>query len=537
MNALYFVVFLGVLIFVHELGHFLLARAVGVRVLRFSIGFGPRILGFKRGETEYWLSAIPLGGYVKFLGDDPENPPAESERRQGFLTTDLKRKVPIVLAGPLFNLVFPLLVYFPMSVSRDELPPSVLGSVARGGPAWEAGLRPGDRIVEIGGRRVDYFWELQDVVSGSPGVPVELTFERDGGRQAIRVTPTSVENPTLREMGISSMAGQIEVSMEGARPVIHVRPGSPAALAGIPDWSAVLAVDGREVRSYDDFAALLKAAATTGLRLRVAPTTAFSEDLAAPSEHVLGPLEPGADAGIEDAEMLVSDLVPDSPAATAGMKVGDRILALDGREVGSWLFLTQFLERAPDAEHTLRLRRESGEVEIKLSLLNPKWTPGATVPKYAFGVQNRRAVVQPESIPNRSRLRYGLNQAVLKTKRAFTVTAAGLWGLATLRVSHREMGGIIMIYQIASTAGRRGLSEFFDSMAWLSVSLGLLNLLPIPVLDGGHLVLFGLEAIRRKPVGRRGRQLAAYIGIAFLLGLMVLVFVNDIQRTWGGLGS
>jgi len=193
--------------------------------------------------------------------------------------------------------------------------------------------------------------------------------------------------------------------------------------------------------------------------------------------------------------------------------------------------MIQDLEKAPDAERTFAVVRAGGErADLRLSLRNPDWTPGAAVPKYAFGAANRRAVVDPDLVPNEDRLAYALVKTIDQTERVFVVTVAAIGGLFTGRVSVREMGGPIMIYQIASTTGKRGWGDFFNAMAWLSMSIGILNLLPVPVLDGGNLVMFGIEAVRRRPVGRRGWQVARFFGVAFLMLLMVLVFTNDFGR-------
>jgi regulator of sigma E protease len=186
----------------------------------------------------------------------------------------------------------------------------------------------------------------------------------------------------------------------------------------------------------------------------------------------------------------------------------------------------------------LTVDRAGTKLDATVSLLNPNWAPGAAIPKYEpLGARNRHAAVYPEPIPNEDRVRYALNRSWSRTKEIFIVTVAGIAGLVTGRVSVKEMGGPIMIYDIANKAGERGWTDFFGALAWLSMSLGVLNLLPIPVLDGGHLVLFGIESIRRKPLGRKGRQIASYFGLAFLLLLMVVVFANDFERKFGALSQ
>jgi len=537
MDLLYFLLFLGTLIFFHEFGHYLVARLVGVTVVRFSIGFGPRVLGFKRGDTEYCISAVPLGGYVKFLADDPDEVPPQ-DRAKGFLTTALWRKVLIVIAGPVFNLVLPLLIFLPLYSSESTLVPAVLGNMDRTGPAYQAGLRPGDRVVAIDGEPVRYWWELLRRVSSSPERTLRFEVVRGDRSLALDVTPKAVELATLREIGLVETVGRIEVVPERFRPVLAVTPESPAWKAGLRDGDAVLRCDGREPYTFEEVIEALEAARTRPVPIVVAAASLDEDSFLYPRGVVLGPAGRGEPLGVESAETVVAQVDPESPAARAGIRAGDRILSLDGQPIEDWAFFRYALARDPAAVHSVRLARGGEVLDVSLSLANPDWTPGSALPKFEpLGARNRQVLVEPEEIPNDSRIRYGLYQAFSRTHEVFFVTVAGIYGLLTGRVSVKELGGPIMIYDIAARAGRQGWSSFFAALAWLSMSLGVLNLLPIPVLDGGHLVLFGIEAIRRRPVGRKGRQIANYIGLAFLVLLMLLVFANDIERKWGALSN
>ncbi len=535
---LYFLLFLGGLIFFHELGHFLVARLVGVTVLRFSIGFGPKIVGFKRGVTEYWISALPLGGYVKFLGDDPEVPPEPGEEKRGFLTTDVWRKVLIVVAGPAFNLVLPFLIFFPMFAGQATLPPAVLGSTSVAGSAWEAGLRPGDRVVRIGERPIAYWWELLDEVSASPGVPLAFEVERDGKPMDFNVVPRAVELVGLKEIGLERTVGRIDVTLDRTLPVVLPAPGGAAEAAGIEPFDAVVSIDGRDAITFEDVTRAIASAQQRAVTLLLARTDPDSMQPGERRQVVLGPLDAGVDAGLSDGGMVVQSVVPDSPAARAGIQPGDRIASLDGQPAPDWSFFVESLARDPAASRRVEVERGGEAIALDVSLVNPQWQPGAAVPKYQrLGAATRRAVVTPDPVVNNDRLRFALHQTWRESVDITVKTVASIGALVTGRVSVKEMGGPIMIYDIASSAGERGWTPFFEALAWLSVSLGVLNLLPIPVLDGGHLVVFGIEAIRRKPLGSRGRAILNYIGLAFLLTLMVVVFANDIARKWGSLSQ
>jgi len=526
-----FLIFLGVLITFHELGHFLVARLLGVTVLRFSVGFGPKLLGFRRGVTEYWISAIPLGGYVKFLGDDPDHPPEGVDPKTTFLFTDLWRRVLIVLAGPFFNLVLPFLLLFPPNALQREVVPAVLGSLAVGEPAWEAGLRPGDRILEVEGRPVDAWWELVAEVSRSPERPLRFRVERAGQVLDLPVTPKSVQMGGLREIGWAPRVGRIEASPNRTPPVVAVAPESPAARAGIRDFDTVLAADEHPLWGMPDLERVLREARQRAVTLEVAPAQEDQPEPGPSRKVVLGPLGDEA-PGLSDASLVVTRVDPDSPARRAGLEAGDRIVAMDGRAASDWAFLVQGFAREPGIPHTLEVLRGAERQTLTLDLSNPEWKPGSANPRWLSpGIHVRRAVLEPPLVPNRSPFRYAWHQTVTRSHEILMVTAAGLFGLFTGKVSLKEMGGPLMIYDIAASA--HAVEDFLDRMAWLSMSLALLNVLPIPVLDGGHLLMFTLEAVRRRPVGPRGRQVANWLGLAFLLAMMVLVFLNDIERKWG----
>src|SRR5690606_14820591 len=224
------VILLGGLIFVHELGHFLVAKAFRVKVLTFSLGFGPRILGFRLGETDYRLSLLPLGGYVKMAGEDPNNPLPEEDRGRGFLEQPAWKRMLISLAGPAFNLIFPILAYFAVFSAQTEAIAPVVGQVVPGMPAAEAGLLPGDRIVEIEGERIYAFQDLRRHIDPNPGRSLRVVVERDGERLDMRITPTTVEESDPIE---TLKVGKIGIIPNPAAPVVGITgPGTAAYEAG-----------------------------------------------------------------------------------------------------------------------------------------------------------------------------------------------------------------------------------------------------------------------------------------------------------------
>jgi regulator of sigma E protease len=560
------VLFLGGLIFVHELGHFLVAKALGVKVLRFSIGFGPRVLGFRRGETEYWLSAFPLGGYVRMAGDVGEDPEktAPEDRGRGYLDQSPWRRLAISVAGPAMNLVFPAFVYLALAVAENgnPVPGPYIGTVAPGSPAAVAGLRPGDRILSVaepGGlaRPVGRFGDLRDLVSPHPETPLVFRVQRDGVElPPLTVTP-SLEldrNPieTLRR-------GVLGVSATYA-PAL-VAPVRPGAAGPLEPFDLVVAAGGTPVRHVGDLEKAIAAAGCGALDLEVvreAPVSLPGVTLASPRAVKLAavPTCAGEGAAFLPADPTLSTFVgavePGSPAARAGLRRGDAIASVNGKAVRSFrdinALAAEFLPHGASGE----ISRDGKPPEVRLGLSDGRDV--ALVPatekfldemtreerqRYVLGFfpDRRRAVdasaLVVEQVPLQ---RTGAEMVAFAWEQLSTVvrlTFKGILKLFTGQISFKAVGGPLMLFSIASEAAEEGLSSFLFQMALISVNLGLMNLLPIPVLDGGNIAQALLEAVTRRPMSARARVVAQGVGLALLLTLMLLVFKNDIVRFMG----
>ncbi len=348
MTLVYFIILLGVLIFVHELGHFIAAKLMGVRVVTFSLGFGPRIVGKKIGDTDYRLSAIPLGGYVRMMGDDPSQQPTEEERPYSFLSQKNWKKIVIVGAGPLFNLIFAIIVLWLVFLAGVPVIDPVLGELKKGYPAEAAGLQQGDRILSVNGVPVKEWESLAKTISGSGGRPLEFRVQRDDKEMTVLVTP-------IYEEGLS--------------------------------------------------------------------------DILTPQKKYMVGITPSGDYHV-----VKYGLVP-----AAGQSLG---------ETGRLIYLT-FLVIG---------KMFTGEVALN------------------------------------------------------------------------NLGGPILIAKVAGEAARLGIMPYLNFMALISVNLAILNLLPVPVLDGGHLLFFAIEGIIRRPISLKVKEIALQIGMGLLVLLMILAFYFDIER-------
>ena len=348
MTVVYFIILLGVLIFVHELGHFIAAKSMGVRVVTFSLGFGPRLVGKKIGNTDYRISALPLGGYVRMMGDDPSQEPTAEERPYSFLAQKSWKKIAIVGAGPFSNLIFAIAVLWVVFMAGVPVADPVLGELKKGYPAEAAGLQPGDRVLAINGAPVKEWESMAKIISGSGGRSLEFRVQRDGNDMTVRVTP-------IYEEGLS--------------------------------------------------------------------------DILTPQKKYMVGITPSGDYHVVKYGFL--------PAGGQGLEETGRLIYLTFLVIGKMF---------------------TGEVALN------------------------------------------------------------------------NLGGPILIAKVAGEAARLGIMPYLNFMALISINLAILNLLPVPVLDGGHLLFFTVEGIIRRPISLKVKEIALQIGMGLLVLLMILAFYFDIER-------
>ncbi|AKF05356.1 RIP metalloprotease RseP [Sandaracinus amylolyticus] len=542
MAIVYFVVLVGVLIFVHELGHFAWAKFFGVKVLKFSLGFGPRIAGIQRGDTEYVIAAFPLGGYVRMLGETPNDTVAPEDAGRSFAEQPLWKRFVIVLAGPAMNLAFPVLLYFVVAyVGPNEHIPATIGTVFPDRPAAEH-LLPGDRIVAIDGDEISTWIELNAIVTPSAGRPLVFTIERDGQQIERSITPTWSEEE--RPLDLRARVGRIGVSYSHPLAVIGITsPSQPAAAAGLRTFDRVVAAGGRPIERWIDLQAVLERNRGSMLpitylrpqRLTDALSGLADLDLYEPHVATLTP-EGGSGsgidrAGLESSDLYVARVVAGSAEHRAGLLPGDRLISIDGQPILLW---PQFLENVrahAGEERTLVWKRNDQEIARRIQLTCERTVEGGVI-SYRYGFEHFAPTTTDPLVPHPAPFGYALRESLSATWMMIELTGVSLVRLFQGRVSPTEVGGPLEIARQAQIAARGGSLSFLQLMAFISINLGLLNLLPIPVLDGGHLFFFAVEGISRRPVSRRLRELASLTGLAMLVIVMVLVFTNDVARQW-----
>jgi regulator of sigma E protease len=543
-DPIYFVVLLSVLIFVHELGHFLAAKALDVKVTRFSIGFGPRIFAITRGETEYQVAWIPLGGYVKMAGDLGDDSATEDQAR-GFLAQAPWKRALIVGAGPLASLGFPLILYFilflgfPQAIDVTTGYPmrtsSRVASLEPGMPAMLGGVRAGDLVTSVDGVQVKTFEDLRRAMETKGGKEVAVGLERDGHPLQLRILAAPSE-----EGDPDKSRGRLGVSPKPRAPLVGVPTGSVAERAGLRTFDRILTVDGQPVSDLVSLERRLDAEKNDVVRVEALRRTAAElpgvEAVVPERIHAEIPRQAGqglAVLGVELPDLYAGRLAPGSSVEVAGLQPGDRMTSVDGQPVASFTALHDklvSLRRTPFRLGWLHQGQERS-AEVEQRPLDPKDVAGAK--GLDLGLRT------PFDASANERLLFdvvhlGPGSALVASVRKLGDTVGNVAGnlalLVTGRVPFSMLGGPIMLYGIASQSAQLGLGVFLLTMALISVNLGLLNLLPIPVLDGFGLLSAFWEWVRRRPIPMRAREIANIFGLAVLVLLMLAVFKNDIAR-------
>ena len=445
-----FVIALGGLIFFHELGHYLVARACGVKVLRFSIGFGPALWSrrFGRDGTQWVLAAVPLGGYVKMV-DEREGPVAPEDLARAFNRQPVGKRMLIVVAGPLANLLLAIVLYAALytvgvrePVARIDPPPESI--------AAQAGLQPGDRVMAVDGREVlslpQLRWEVLAAALRRDAATLEV--ERAGERLTI----------SLPLAGVVVDHGSDDVMVQ----------------LGLKPWRP--------------------------------------------------PLEP-----------VVGSVAPGSPAERAGIVPGMRVRAIEGKPIADWRDLVEIVRANPGKTLRFTLEQEGRTLEREVFAESADDGQGGTIGRIGVAV---RPVPDEEFLVS---VRYPPLQALnLALRQTWEVSAMSLRLFGRMLIgeaSLKNLSGPLTIADYAGQTAKMGLEHYLRFVALVSISLGALNLLPVPILDGGHLLYYSLEAVRGRPLSERAMEIGQQIGLALLMTLMAIALFNDVSRIWSSVSG
>ncbi|MDB5800658.1 MAG: peptidase [Rhodocyclales bacterium] len=451
-TILAFVFALGILVLIHELGHYLVARWCGVKVQRFSLGFGRVVWSrrFGRDQTEWAISALPLGGYVSWI-DDQEGGVAPDEQHRTFQSQPLLSRAMIVVAGPAANFLLAIAAYWVLfMIGTTELAP-VIGTIKSPSAAESAGLIAGERISKIDGEPIQSWTDLRWAV-------VDAALD---GRSL-----------------------QIEATTASGAQILH-----DLSLKGVK-------IDDRQPD----------------------PMTQLGISIPVPR-----------------LPMIVGEVEPGSPGARAGIFPGDEILRVDGEPTAFFHEFAAAIARKPGQSVEIVLRRQGQELTLRAT---PELVKDSSPARGRVGIGPQRPA--EASRENLVEVRYGLlgamSHALNQTWAMTTFSLKAMWRMVTGELSLRNVSGPITIADYAGKSAQAGIEPYISFIALISLSLGVLNLLPVPILDGGHLLYYVIEFIRGKPLSERIMQLGQNAGFALLGGLMLLAFFNDINRQFPGPG-
>jgi len=537
-TLLSFALVISVVVFFHELGHLLVGKAVGVKAIRFSIGFGPRLFGFTAGETEYRVSLLPLGGYVKFAGDNPYEEVAPQDRGRGFLEQPPWKKGVIAFAGPAANFALAVALYFVVFAAPHQDLAAKVGYVKPQSPAAQAGLRSGDRIVRIDGEPVEGWSALQEKIRAHAGQPLTMEVERNGARETLRIVPAVHEETNPIE---TVKHGRIGISaVPRAAQVTVISPDSPAGRGGLHTFDKVVKLDGSPIASWEQLQQQIaaRADAVTLDLIRPLPVQAPGGTLWSdkPMTVTLPAPEKAGAYGLEASDLTLFAVQPGGAADEAGLRRGDRVLAVNGRPALSWGDEVDGAIKATGTQPVqITVRRDGKELIATVTphLRKDRDETGVLQDVPDLGAApDLNAFADAERIWVRYTLPDAARRAVGNTAGFVRAQTIGIVRIVTGHISSRAIGGPLMIADVARKAAENGWRELIVTMGAISVVLGLMNLIPVPVLDGFHVLTAFIEGIRRRPLSVRFREVANVVGIALLLTLMLYAFRNDAMRKW-----
>jgi regulator of sigma E protease len=444
-TLLAFLVVIAVLVVVHEYGHFLAARLSGVKVLKFSIGFGKPLLSRRMGRdnTEWVVSALPLGGYVKML-DEREGDVDASEAHRAFNRATVWRRVAIVAAGPMANFILAIMVFWALLIYGIPAIKPVIGEPGQGTPAALAGLRDGDEVARLDGNPVHTFADLRLGLMEAAAKRSKAALELANGEQ--------------RELDLSSLP---EDYLEGDGKVLGVEPYMP------------------------------------------------------PLSPVIGRVEPG------------------SVGERARLKPGDRILAVDGQPVVHWQDFSRLVRARGGVEIELRVETQSAQRNMRLTPATVT-EGGKLIGRVGVGPEIDPSLFEPMQTAERYPPLQAFTEAVGKTWDTAVLSLKMLGRMVLGQVSWRNLSGPVSIADYAGQSAKQGWLSFAGFLAVISIGLGVINLLPIPLLDGGHLMYYFVEIFRGRPVSEQIMELGARIGMAVIGALIFLALYNDVLRLLNG---
>lgn len=531
-----FIILLGILVFVHELGHFLIARACGVRVEVFSLGFGKKIFSFKKGYTTYCISIIPLGGYVKMFGEQSTDAEAiaPEDRKVSYTHKSVWQRIAIVVAGPLMNFFFAIFVFGFIAYTGEETRAARIAEVTPGSIAETAGLKSQDLVLAVNNEPVRSYEEFQNALNRVQNQSAQIQVQQEGEQP--RTITTQVDNSPNPNIfvGLKTIGTITGVMPYTKGTLVAVQPDSPAFKAGLRTGDEITKIADRKVQSWTDLARLTQNQ-TTEITVDRVSANEKKETLQLQLNLPVYKKAPElAEIGLESPELYLEQIVPDSPAAKAELLRHDKLISINGQPMLVWENVLNTI-KSYDGKEALefKIMREGTEMIKKITpQVTSQMTPqGKEDKRYTIGIMPMANISQPEIIKVTEPSIFAATAKGFD--RSYDISVMTVMSFVRLfqgEVSHKNVGGVLSIGKAAGDAYAMGLQQFLMTMGILSISLFILNLLPVPVLDGGHLVFYAIEIVKGSPLSGRKLEIAHQIGFALLMGLMVLALFNDFTK-------
>jgi regulator of sigma E protease len=547
---------ISMLIFIHELGHFLFAKAFGVGVKSFSIGFGRKVFGFVHNGTDYKVCILPFGGYVLMEGADPfldeEEMAEEKTSGTSLLVKPIWQRLLIVAAGPLFNLLLPVVLFTGLYMSGEPRPGPVVGEIQHQSMAEQAGFEVDDVIASFNGEPLTFWMELYPLLNDANAKePVRFSVRSGEHVRDIVLSP-----PAKKSFSWSTWS----IGMDDRRPSTRIGvddPASPGAQAGLEFGDRISAVNGVPVADFTELMAALAASPfkadlqvdrgkeTLSLKLSADGNYAGLDLSGVLEERAESFVDPLANPwGIYPSMVFIEKILEDSASEEAGLREGARIMGIDGVGIATWNGITGRISEKQVGEGSEASAKPVQVLTVHQGkAVTQQLTPRITKDTDGLGRYRYRAMIGIGGAGEwvngpMSRKYFGASESVSMafrdTKMLVVLTVSQIGKLLSGQASpSKSLGGPVQIFRDAGAAAKQGAHTWWRLMAVLSISLAIVNFLPVPVLDGGQFLFFLVEGIRGRPVSLRFRERAQQVGVLLLVALMLMVLVIDIGRIFG----
>lgn len=557
-GILSFVLLLGVLIFIHELGHFLVARWCGVRVEVFSLGFGKKIFQIKRGDTTYCLSLIPLGGYVKMFGEQPsgdmvgegdeQRPITAEEKKVSFTHKNVWQRIAVVMAGPLMNFFFAIFVFSVVALLGENAKGPLVGDVAPQSAAELQGFKSGDtllRVNETGIKTWDQFQsQISKTIQGkTEPQSVSVFVQREGSSEPVEIQAQISAVPNNNPVSSEKFIGDIDgLSPYSRSSHVGVPADSPMTLLGMKTGDRIASINDVKVSHFRELEPTLKKVdPTLPLNIEIERSSEKDEKK---NEKISIQWKPQenikeynlATLKLEPTDLYLGRIIRKTPADNAGLKQWDKVISINQKPVVKWEDILNSIKSYSGPE-PLKIEVVRG-TEKKLIDVTPQMTTqmlptGVEDKRYTIGINALLMISELDFVRVKAdNLGVALMKAFNRSVDMSFMTIQVFRKLLTGEISRKNIGGVISIAQAAHDSFISGLSSFLLMMGFISINLFVLNLLPVPVLDGGHMVFYTIELLKGSPLSLKKMEMAQQVGMFLLMSLMVYALFNDVSRVF-----